>query len=509
MPNFKEDLNNIRESVERPIAYDITRQLMNIMGISDDTIIYFYGEEGKAYQQNSTVTKDVNKLNRWAYDKAVTVEIDETVDKTKLYSIISSGVGNIYTFRDPELGVFIKPIYANTEVKITFKYKTTDKNTANRWYNQMTVRASQMSDINMHTVSYHYNVPESFIYILQEIFRLRENQAGYGDSFDKYFTQYLTNNASVVTNLAGVNGVLAISERQNRVQGLYDWPGLPDKPEKDETNYVAQFTYKFSYEKPIASNMIYPLVVHNQLLDQKYRPSAPAYDLAKQATSFSMLTAPFVELESDRFNDYYNSCQGFSYPIFDEFQPNSLVPSSIRVITLLVQIVPSDVRSLLNLNELGDNCLDKDIIQFLSESEYPYIGLNFQSIFCLSLYKESFIQRSGIVSVNNSLEVVATEDLNLRKTYRLRLGLITDIDLLSKDAIARLKKYPLARDKIIKAIDTALSVNVGQTDIPKNVTSNDDRIKLGATPSGSTASMHIGMNTVETLFVTVDKTSNI
>lgn len=476
MPNIVIPLQDIQDSVERPVIFDIIRQVMDITQISSKTPIMFLGDESHAAQQNSTLTKDPITENRWSYNEKIIIEVDEDYDRNRLLNTYVKQPETNYIFKDENIPIYIKPVYSSSEVKITVKYRTRDKNQANKWRNDMRTKAALMRDINLHEITYHYHLQEQFILILKELYRLRENVDGYNETWDDYFINRLTSKASIVSNLSGTQALWAIAEKQIRVQGYFDFEGVPDKGEKegDQDNWSIGFTYLFKYEKPIECNMIYPIMIHNQLLSEDYRPKEKTYAIEDQLRTFTHSGRVMAEFESDMRSLSIKGNDGLCIPSFDEFVPGSILPSTVRVVTALTSVIPLDRKNLFNLTDLGDFSLDPDIINFLMESEYPYLGKDFQSIFTLSLYRESYLTSSNNLKVDKDLNVSSVNDLALRKTHRVRLGLVTDISYLSLEAITRLRNYPLVAEKLIKAINTALVDLGGHPDIAKNTLSSSD-----------------------------------
>lgn len=506
MPNIVVPLDDVQESVERPVIFDVIRQVMDITEISSKTQINFFGDEGKASQQNSTIEKNPAKENKWEYDEKVTIDVSDDFDKENILTLVAQNPENQFIFEDRNLPVYIKPVYSSTNVVLTFKYKTKDKNQATRWRNQIRVRTAMLRDINLHTVSYHYHLQESFYLILKEVHRLRENVAPYGETFDEYFRKNITNNATVITNLSGTAGLWAIAEKQMRVQGIFDFDSILDKPEKEseQDNYTLSFTYTFRYEKPLACNMYYPLMIHNQLIGEKYREKAKVYKLEDHLRSFTASARAFEEFGSDQKLLQYKNNDGINIPSFDEFSASSVLPTTVRVLTALTNITQENKRYLFNLSELGDLSLDPLILEFLAQSEYPFLGKDFYSIFSLSLYKGIYLSGTNSLIINNGLEVYSTEDLDLRKTYRVRLGLVTDFTYLRQEAITRLRRYPLVAYKLIKAINSALSGLGGHSDIGKNVLSQQDQEDIGGVVPGRIATnfgRNDGFTLVQTLFI--------
>jgi len=470
VPNIVLPIEDIQDSVDRPVIYDIIRQVMDITKISSKTQIMFLGDEGKTAQKNSEIIKDLITENRWNYNEKIIIEVDEDYDRNRIINSYVQQPETNFIFRDADLPVYIKPIYSSSEVKITIKYRTRDKNQANSWRNDIRTKTAMMRDLNLHEITYHYHLQEEFILILKEIHRLRENVGGYNESWDDYFINRLTSKASIITNLSGDQAIWAIAEKQIRVQGYFDFEGTPDKGDKDgdHDNWGISVTYNFTYQKPIECNMIYPIVIHNQLLSDHWRHTENIYKIENHIRSFTKSGRAFAEFESDMSILNYKGNDGISIPSFDEFIPHSILPTTVRILTALATISEIDKKNLFNLNDLGELSLDPIILDFLSKEEYPFLGRDFQSIFSLNLYRNGYMTSTGTISVDTNLNIFSKSDLSLREQYRVRLGLVTDLSYLPLAALRRLRKYPLVVQKLIPAFNSALSDMGSHPDINKN-----------------------------------------
>lgn len=482
MPNVIVPVSNLEASVERPVILDIVRQVMELTQISSRTPIRFYGDEAKGAQKNSLISEDGKGENRWNYDDKLVVEVDEDYERDRFLSTAVKEEENQFIFRDSALGVAIKPVYASTEVTVNFRYRTRDLNQAKRWRNEIRTRTSMMRGVKVHSATYHYQIPFKLLELLFEIWRLREELAGYDEDFNKYFAERLTTNASIITNLSGKESFWAVGETQGRIQGYFDFEGIPDKSEKDGDHdaYTTTFSYKFHYDKPLECNMQYPIVIHQQLLGENYRPKEREFKMTDVLKTYTASSLAFSKFETDRQMLEIQANNGVSLPDYDEFMPGIVVPSTLRVMTALCCITEEDKRSLFNIQELGpDFALDRDVMEFILKSEYPFMGLNYKSILCLSLYENKILKKSGSLTIDAEGNVNAVADLNMRTAHRVRLSLVGDLSLLDPDARDRLKDWPKAGEKILTAINAGLSDKGGSKDLPGNKIDHNDLCKLG------------------------------
>jgi len=481
MPNVIDKVSNLEASVERPVILDIIRQVMEITQISSQTPVRFYGDEGKGAQKNSTIGDDGKGENRWNFDDKLAIDVDEDFERDRFLSTAIKETENQFIFRDSHLNVAMKPVYASTEVTINFRYRARDKNQANRWRNEIRARCSMQRGVNIHSVTYHYQIPPKLLVLLHEIHRLRELQAGYGENFNTYLAERLTTKATVVTNQSGSEAHWAVGETQGRIQGYFEFEGIPDRVEKDgeHDTYTATFSYRFHYDKPIHCNLQYPIVVHQQLLSTDWRPKEREFKPSDVPKTYTNSALAFSKFESDRQMLEIQSNNGLSIPHFDEFVPSQIIHGTLRVITALSCISEDDKRSLFNLGELGEDfAMDRDVLEFIQKSEYPFMGRPYHSILCLTLYENRFLRGPDSVKIDENLEVKASTDLSMRTTHRVRLSLVADLSLLTREAKERLKNWPVAGQKILTAINAGLSDKGGQKDLGKNQLDHDTLCSL-------------------------------
>lgn len=445
MPKISLGNPGIHESVTRPVILDITRQLFALTGIDPETQILYPGDTTRAKQPGSAIdgNNDPDFSNATTpFSARMFVEVDENHENDRMLTTAVFDGENLPVFRDDLLETVIVPVYSTHEVVINFRFRAQDKTQAERWRNEMRAKTAMRREQMLHSLTYNYLLPPEFVVILQEIHRLRENVAPYGQTFEQWFAAQASSRVSTITTLAGTSGAYSVSEKQQRVQGYFDFEGVPEKGEKDsegETWFIS-FSYKFKYEKPVDSAMAYPLMVHNQLI--AYRPEEPKEntpDLRLRSYSQTGLNLRFFE----QGTKLLGISDGVAIPPFDEFIPDSIPVDTLRVFTALCSVDTAEAgnpRLLMNLNDLGGNvALHPAVLRFL-QGETTYLTGLYQSVFHLNLYQGVYLLPSSKVSINSDLDVLATGDLDLRSYYHVRLSLIEDLDLLAPHAATRLRQ---------------------------------------------------------------------
>ena len=472
MPHVSWPVSNLQWSVSRPVAMRIIRDLMDATQISSSTPITFADEnvQGVTYQPGSTISKSpLEGQNRWPYDQRVIVEVNEQ------YLPEDAGTTAVYRIENPpflvddDLGLYAAPVYRNTKLEINFKFKSRDRNHVIRWNDAMVSKASQLRDVCLHEATYNFTIPQELLNTLEEIYAMSEKKYGYGVSWNTFLTDRLFRNVGLITNFSMTDSVWAVSVTLNRLAGYFDFAPIPDAPTKEDDgdNWIGGFTYTVSYMKPIECSLIYPYVVHQQLIAAPYRPVQATYLLDHDRASRTLSMTALKKFESDSKLKQARGLEGITLPSFDDFSPapGNVLASTVKVLTTLVILDENDPRYLFNLEDLGDLQLRPEIIALMKTREYPYLGNDFRSIFSLSLYKGPFLQNNGSLVVDANLNVRSTQDLDPRSVYHVRLGLVTNFNFISTPGLIRVKAHQ-SIPMIIAAMNASMKgMNMLRSDI--------------------------------------------
>lgn len=478
MPNISLTLPEVSQSVTRPVIFDIINQVQEITKIGKDSKIYFPGDSGKMSTPGSTIDTEIDRSAIFNSNRSTFIEVEEDYDLSSINSTATSQTEHIPIFLDKKLDVTISPVYATSNVTINFKYKSTSKTEILKWRDDIRMRVSMMRDINLNTLTYHYLIPAEYLVLLKVIHANREEFLGYGEELEEYIKNNSSTRLTLIGALVNTDGRLGVSEKQMRIVGIFNFDGLPEKPERDDTNgtWSISFSYRFSYEKPIGCNMKYPVMVHNKLLPKGYVDFVnTSYDLDRQDKSYTASLNSLSMLESDTImNSIYNPDSIIRIPIFDDYVIPNTPYGTATVFLALAEVDKTDNRTLLNLNELGDIMLDTDIYNYIKEVEYPYIGKIYQSIFHISLYRNDFLAREDALTCTSNLDIVATSDLDLRNQHRVRFSILANLAMAKNEVFDRLKAYPKVFVKVIGSINEMLSnhpdlINLANKDVISNL----------------------------------------
>lgn len=470
MPNIVSEIPETYNSVSRPVCVQMIKDLVAYMGLPENTGIDYYGVTETQHQSSSPI--DQTPTNKYPFTGRVFVEVEEDYIEERTLTTAVRKPNEQFIFHDPALGVSIKPVYVRTEVAITFRYRAPDRTSALRWRDRMRLKVAEGQQELLHEFDYHYPLPKAELIILREIWRMREEDFGYGDDLKAYLRKHFSPRVVSVTNQIGRGALLSMAERQVGVVGWFDFMAQPDKGQtaSEGAPWEIGFEYRFQYDKPVACAMRYPIVIHNQVIDPKFRQEKLTYELK------NVSRRPNDERRAlDKFTRLYTDAnypfKGVRIPEFDDWNGTMQFKHVHEILTLLMGVNVEDPRELFNLNELGTHEFSTAILKYL-KSEYRYLAIPLQSVFTVHLFYGDSRMDETTLTIDENLNVRTTVDLDPRKMYHVVIT-ICDLKALSPQALERLRHFGEAALDIIrvlypnKTLDQADTKLLGNTLLPR------------------------------------------
>lgn len=477
MPKYMLEVPMVHESVTRPIIRKITKEVLENFGLRDDKVGFvFNGMNDAISTNNSTIGKSDNAL-RLDSDSRIEIDFDEELVNPLEVAILRPE--QRFVFLDPDLRVWLKPIYVSTSLTINFKLVTKDKSTATMWKR----RAELQSYRGMHQfitdVDYHYNIPKGFVKQLWVIHALRENSAEpKNETFGKWLKRCFVNNFTSVSNQAYKNTSFAIKEKQTRVQGWFTFGHEVTEIERktDAGAWQAEFSVTVYYDRPDGVVMVYPLMVHNQLMPPDYRDDnppgrGPVDYLSSRSLSlrdFSMFERVNTENPISRFT------AGVALPKFDDWMHEWQLPKHACMTRILLSLMPEEPHWLFTFDDesLGDYKIAPKSLAYMKDCKNMLLQ-PYDSLFNITIHSWYDLMNYKDFNVDENLKLTSNIDLDFKNMYHIVVCLLCDITLLSEAGRDILDKHPGVVDEWVKVVWP----HVDPDTIPKNPGELDDFIK--------------------------------
>lgn len=457
MPRVALETPQTYDSITRPVALAVVRQILSILSLPENLSLVFPGASEQAPMTGSPLGYDGDPTS-FKYKGHLLVEVTENAVEDRVLATAVFQKENLPIFVEPKLGVKIHPIYSGTEMVLNCTYRAPNRVLAKRFRDDALIRTAMGRKENLHELTYHYSMPYEYLHLLKAIHGMREEVAGYGDSFDKWIVDHITSRATNLVNLVGEQPQLVIAEHQVCPQGYFDFTAQPEPEQKDREggSFLLNFEYRMTYDKVVGSVAKWPLVVHNQLVDAQWRsePNASGSQIdparCKRRPSLSRHAFDHFSTLGKSF-ECRRRLSGVSIPAYDDWDPATLHPTTSTVAAIMLMVDLDDQHAILNLKELGDYTIDPDILAYLV-GEAPHLCAYGQSAVYLSLYRGETPLDDGSISVDADLNVTSTNELDPRERYHLRIAINHDLLSLPTSAVERLRTHGKACQVILSTL---------------------------------------------------------
>lgn len=502
MPKALIPTPDLHWSFDRRVIPTLVRDLLVEMAIDPNTPINYMGIDGKMAQQG-TVLGEGDDPNRWATDERVFIEVSEEFDRDRIQAMRLLDNAPAF-FQDEGLRIAIRAVMMTMRYTVTFRYRSKDRNQASMWKSRMVAMLSMGREMIIHRrAPFHYVIAPEWLELIEHCYDLRQNRGGdASEDFATYLGRHTSQCVTVRTDLAGNNGQVVYNGALERVQGWFDFDGQPEKGDRegDQDNWACSLTYTFQCDKPVMQFGRWPIVIHQQLLDEKWLRKGPTLFSNPAEVSRGVEGLIAAHFESDRKANTLRQREGVGLPSYSTFWPTMVPQSTVRVFTALCLKDPENPRFLCNLEDLGDAKLDIELLDWIRSGEREFMTQRFRSILQLNLYVNDACKSSGSIVVDEHLNVFTTEEWSDQCILHLRLGLMTNLGYLPEQALLRIRKVPTVAAKLIAAIDESIR-NLGyRQDVAKNKLSEvEKKILLGQVPAWTGRSP--GMNLIRSLII--------
>lgn len=446
-------------SISRPVVLEVCRQIMNRTNIPEDTRIVFKGDAESILQPGSEIGADKKALSnpQLSGNSQLYVEITETpmLELITVEDTMKDTTQHLL-FNDDKLGIIVAPIKKHVDVLISFRYRSESKTYAQKWRDQIWANVANQRDLDLHTVTYSYPFPPEFITLLKYFYSLRENIAGYGDTFSEYFEAYRESSLTGVSSLSGDNVLIYKPETQTRILGWYDFQGAPEKADKDgeSSTWISSFSYKFQYEKPTHCFIRYPVAIHNQLVDQRLfgRMQKMIWERYKSYSGYTLAQRHF---ESDAIISRATARHPEQYriPNWDDIAYTQYVPHTKTLFSTVIEI-EEDTKILFNLKDLINYGFHPDVLDYIEQEGYQWITKPYACMLNVALYRNENLTDPKNLTIDKDLNVIANDGTNIRKVNRVRISYYDNIKQVMPEALVRLNNYRKALSVIVLAGDT-------------------------------------------------------
>lgn len=443
MPYITLPIEEVDESVKRPIVVSVLKDLVRLFGLPEKLPLVFKGVASQnPYLRSTTDYHFFDKNNR--YNADVYLVVNESQFEDNEYTRLQDNAyfdSRYDIFQDKPLGVEMGAVYRSKKVTITAAI-TGSQTQVERWRAAIKQRIVRGLLNGLHGVKYHFPVPMSAMQLLMDIHTCRENVEGYGDTLGEWLKEKFTNRMTVLTDANGNSPIFAIAQMQSPIQGWFDFgTGEPVPSKEDEgSQWVLPFTYTFYCDVPEMMNVRYEYVVHNQLIHHQWIQKPPPMaelDFIKKQGSHSESAMDTFRFQT-MTNEYtYSIRPGLPIPIFDDWKGDKPAEGYVSIIRAMVQVGKNPNR-VMNYSNMGEWSLHPYCATYMKYTNGRPARW-YDNVMVSMLYHEYELMDMQELSLNDNLSLFTEETLKKRNRYHVALTMLNDATLLTNQAMEDLK----------------------------------------------------------------------
>lgn len=453
MLNFRAPLMGLDATVFRNIDIIVANDIKNLIGVDTDCYTIYNLEK-------ENIKRDKPKLgdvigNNTLLQEMIIVESEENVQEEQDISLVSARPDYKFIYEDKEIPASIQPVFLQKKVSTKFKYLNKSKSKINSILNTLRIMISSEGIYREHNLEYHYVIPPYVVNLISEINNLKNKRLEVPLALEQYIQNTFDDRVDYSNPLDGdKNKVsLVIREVQLDVEGWIadDVHSLQIEYDDDESGYGLEFSYEYTYEKPVNLIVSYPIMIWNNLISKQYRTfSKPMSNEHKNDKKHrTPRTADMYEVTKDKLDrdNPFSVPDDRYYLALPKYDTHMLPNSSygkFRIFSVLTQVDDFNPCNLFNIvNDLPDIKFTKNMLDFILQSEYPYIGEEFKSLFHIELWKNDKRDYDNIIKMDKDGNMTTSRDMQYKYLYRVVFNINIDLLLLDINAKNRLKEFLL------------------------------------------------------------------
>lgn len=462
MPRRIETIPDKQDAIVRPVAMQVTRQLIQALEIPSNIRIIFPGLWEEGPQTGSTVDDDDKEdPSSFNYYRKMRIEVTETPVEDAILTAAVHRKDQHPIFLDEKLKIAIYPITVSTKMQIAMTYRATSRAEAKQFRDTILTRVAEGRTTFFHELDYHYNIPYPLMKLLEDVHTLREAVAGYGEDFETWVNNCITPRATNTATLIGSQKKVSIRERQISPWGFFDFTGTPEEAQKEKEGATVhiELNYTFYYDQVIGCVAQYPLSVHGQFIQEQWyqtpHASGRLIEPLRSPRQPTISRGYFDVISHQTPNWERLQYEPVKLPYFDDWSAEYTLPFTTNVVQAMVGVSPERPTELFKISDIEEFSFEPVILEFLrSEAEY---ACDFkQSIFHCQLFEDYNFLSDDVLRLTSDLQFYSTRPLDPRKQYHVEINLVHTLNNLTDNAIYRLRHSGEAGIRILEWLQQKL-----------------------------------------------------
>lgn len=438
-------LVSLESSVFAPVYNKIANDVAMLLQVDPSSLRVVYNSMELSRTDVKINVKKGNGVNTptTVSRKRFSVNVTDEFNNELLGSEVVTRKDNVPIFRDTGIGVSIIPIYTNSSILFEFKFITTSKIEVEEIRDRLRMFISRGLTTFSHDVEYTMILAKEVNDFLKDIWEMRNNL--FPIEYDKYVASCSTNRLHYLTDMKDdSNRAYGVKTIIRGVVGDFDFTASP--PDRvtniSKNQHAIAITYRVDMELPKSLYLDYPISFCNQMLPDKYL--IPIDDFVstnqRQRDTYPIYTNSSVtNLQNLPTSAIHRHQKESIYPInvprYDLFKSANAPFGFSTLMTFLINVDMSDQTKLLNLNDLDDYYIPKEVLEYIKSNRQRVTRYNACLIF-IGLEQGGVHRGSEFLTVDSQLNVRSKEKLHLETAIRVTINICTDLSYLKENIVS-------------------------------------------------------------------------
>lgn len=429
------------ETVTRPVLIIVSNAIKELLGINKNVYTKYDVKDSIILKKTKlgNIKIDNNTREEMLYIESTEVPFD---DHELALIPIRPDFRPIYY--DEDIGAKFQPIHHPRRVNLRVKYLSRSKAGIYALTDRLKLYTANDGMYNQLDLIYHYSIPGHVGRLIGEINHLKNKRLETALTLEEYINSTFDNRVDIANSIDGevMKQDLIIRESQTGIEGYItdDLSALFPEYQDDDATWGVEFEYTFVYEKPVSILLQYPLVIYNSMISKEYRIFQKEKKRSKDAYRTARSSDLYKLVEPDRTFKIRDDNYYLTIPEVDNDKISAPPTFYARMFSVLILVNEENKKELFKLSEIPKIKFRDHVLKYLLENECKYINTKFAGLFYIELYKDQDRDTNKVILDEDG--TLRTEyDMDMKSTYRVVFNVLTDLNLLNKNALRRVKSY--------------------------------------------------------------------
>lgn len=467
MPRIKEPLSVSYDSISRPVALSIARDVMQLTGVGQNVPIYLTNEFETINQPNAPGQQLIGGDEvQFESNQRMRVSVTERIKHNSILNDPTRSNEEPPFFEDRRIGLSLRPNYVQSELTFEFKYTAATRQQAINWRDTITSARAEERESIQHQIHYQVPIHDAVWARLAHLHELREKIAGYGQTFAEYVKEHLLCDlVPLGTKDHDLKKItLAINEYQVQAQGWFEFDEVPQETKTDgNSTWEIQFTYRAVYKRMRNFYIAHPLMIHQTHIRKEFYSKRRNWSV-EEVRKYGPIGIRALDVLDGNEDSLPPPVDGVRVPYYDDWIPgfHNQPPVTIPAISWMIQLDPKDPQDIISLRQTPFVKLTKEVDDYFV-AVHQNLNRRSGGSCLVTLYQNDTPMSEDVLEIDEHLNVRSRKPLDLRQAYHLRISFPVHWPTFTQQAIDTMSTHWAATLQVFQSIVPDLDVEYART----------------------------------------------